>query len=211
MEENKKIKWDQKEQTAGEPRQRRDPGRPRYFEEALSDFTHDVASGGAIRHLVDLGYSTDQIMKRLDFPTSRERVEKMVYRQMVSTGILLEELPTPEEALTKSVRSPGKPGEFCAWLREAIEEEGEENSYVSCPYGMWRRDREKRLAKAFACLTSREREYLMGIPWAMQMMYHRLNDRMAEISIQMALSSAAELSFYFLGSGRMVKLSSKPL
>ena len=27
--------------------------KPQYFEEALMDFTHDVASGGAVRHLVD--------------------------------------------------------------------------------------------------------------------------------------------------------------
>ena len=29
----------------------------RYFQKALSDFTYDAASGGAIRHLTDTGYT----------------------------------------------------------------------------------------------------------------------------------------------------------
>ena len=37
--------------------------RPKYFEAALSDFVFDVAAGGAIRHLVDRGYSVEQMMK----------------------------------------------------------------------------------------------------------------------------------------------------
>lgn len=37
------------------------------FQSALSDFTYDVACGGAIRHLADLGYTVHQITERLDF------------------------------------------------------------------------------------------------------------------------------------------------
>lgn len=216
--------------------------RPRYFEEALSDFTHDVASGGAIRHLVDLGYSTDQIMRRLDFPTPRARVEQTVYRYMTESGLLLEQLPVPEEEL-ETVYLPGKirteesraqvrmseesrigamlrpwlPGKrrpgtarrqkICDFLREAIERDGEENSYMACPFGMWRRDRERRLNEAFACLTGREREYLLGIPWPMGMAYHRLNGRMTEISMQLACESGMQLAFYFLRSGLAVKIN----
>lgn len=184
--------------------------KPKYFEEALSDFTHDVASGGAIRHLVDLGYSTDQIMKKLDFPTPRARVEKTVYRYMTESGILLESLPVPEEEL-KRVHLPGKGrpegkrrAEICVFLRNAIEQNGEENSYVSCPFGTWRRDREQRLNEAFSCLTGREKEYLLGIPWPMQTVYHRLNDRMAEIGMQLAFGGHAGLCFYFLKTEQMI-------
>jgi hypothetical protein len=49
-----------------------------YFEEALSNFTKDFAYGGAIRHLVDHGYSTDQIIKEFNYPVSRETIEKIV-------------------------------------------------------------------------------------------------------------------------------------
>ena len=49
-----------------------------YFEEALSNFTKDFAYGGAIRHLVDHGYTVDQIIKEFHYPISRESIEKIV-------------------------------------------------------------------------------------------------------------------------------------
>ena len=181
--------------------------KPQYFEEALMDFTHDVASGGAVRHLVDLGYSTDQIMRELSFPTARGRVEQMVYRRMAETGILLEELPvSPEHMEWKQIKSR-KPARICTLLREMVEQDGEENSYVSCPFGTWRRDREKRLQDAFACLTGREKEYLLGLPLPMKIMYHRMNGRMSEIAIQLASASDLELQFYFLKSRQILEFS----
>ena len=46
----------------------------REFQKALSDFTHEMASGGAIRHLADLGLSAEEIQKRLDYPTPLDRI-----------------------------------------------------------------------------------------------------------------------------------------
>lgn len=176
----------------------------KYFEEALSDFMHDVASGRAIRHLVESGYTTDQIMQRLDFPTPRERVEQTVYRCMTENGTLLETLPVPEESMETIFLRDEKPEQLSSLLSEYLNMDGEENSYVSCPFGMIRRDRENRLAQMTACLTTREREYLLGIPWKMQLMYHRLNSRMWEISLQMALHSDTKMHFYFLKSGKII-------
>ncbi len=50
----------------------------RYFNKALQDFTFDVACGAAIRHLVELGYAPEQIVDRLDYPVSVERVRKYI-------------------------------------------------------------------------------------------------------------------------------------
>ena len=49
-----------------------------YFAEALSNFTKDFAYGGAIRHLVDHGYTVDRIIKEFQYPISREAMEKIV-------------------------------------------------------------------------------------------------------------------------------------
>lgn len=49
-----------------------------YFNEALSNFTKDFAYGGAIRHLVDKGYTAERIIKEFNYPLSRESIEKMV-------------------------------------------------------------------------------------------------------------------------------------
>lgn len=61
-----------------------------YFQDALSDFVHDAASGRAIRHLVDIGFTTARIMNELDYPTPFEKVQRTVTRYLKETGILLE-------------------------------------------------------------------------------------------------------------------------
>ena len=63
-----------------------------YFRSALSDFTFEAASGGAIRHLADLGYTVKQISENLTYPTPYERVRKTVWQHMTDTqGILTQE------------------------------------------------------------------------------------------------------------------------
>lgn len=64
-----------------------------YFKSALSDFTHEAASGGAIRHLADLGYTARQITEKLTYPTPYERVRKTVWRHLIDTGIVLMQEP----------------------------------------------------------------------------------------------------------------------
>jgi hypothetical protein len=49
-----------------------------YFEQSLQNFTRDFAYGGAIRHLVDHGYTTDRIIKEFHYPLSRDVIDKMV-------------------------------------------------------------------------------------------------------------------------------------
>ncbi len=64
-----------------------------YFQKALSDFTYEVASGGAIRHLTDMGFTVKQIVARMDFPTPYEKVQKGVWERLIETGVILTEEP----------------------------------------------------------------------------------------------------------------------
>lgn len=64
-----------------------------YFKQALSNFTFEVASGGAIRHLADHGYTTEEISKKLDFPTPIDRIQDTVWKHFLDTGVLLYEEP----------------------------------------------------------------------------------------------------------------------
>lgn len=63
-------------------------GQQEYFQQALSNFMFDVASGGAIRHLADLGYTVEQIRKHLDFPTPYDRIQKTVWEHLLQTGVI---------------------------------------------------------------------------------------------------------------------------
>lgn len=52
------------------------------FNEALSNFTKDFAYGGAIRHLIDRGYTVDMIIKEFKYPISRESIQKIADAHM---------------------------------------------------------------------------------------------------------------------------------
>ena len=60
-----------------------------YFKNALSNFTFEAASGGAIRHLADRGYTVDQIVRELSFPPPYERVQKTVWEHLLDQGTVL--------------------------------------------------------------------------------------------------------------------------
>lgn len=49
-----------------------------YFNEALSNFAKDFAYSGAIRHLVDKGYTAERIIREFRYPLSDESIKKMV-------------------------------------------------------------------------------------------------------------------------------------
>lgn len=68
-----------------------------YFQNALSNFIFEAASGGAIRHLTDLGYTVSEIMGRLDVPTPYEKVQRTVWQRLLDTGVLLLEEPGSED------------------------------------------------------------------------------------------------------------------
>lgn len=180
---------------------------PKYFEEALSNFVHDVASGGAIRHLVDSGYSVDQIMERLDYPTPRERVEKTVYKYMTESGILLSQLPIEEEMMEKHFLRNPKRAEIRRMLVDGIEKNGEENSYMFCPFGMLMNEDMDAFQAMLSDLTTREQNYILGVPWRENVMYHRLNSRMLEIGIVLAANTEYMYSFYFIKSKEMIVIN----
>lgn len=64
-----------------------------YFKQALSNFTFEIASGGAIRHLADHGYTVEEIAEKLDFPTPHERIQDTVWKHFLEKGVLLFEEP----------------------------------------------------------------------------------------------------------------------
>jgi hypothetical protein len=61
------------------------------FREALKNFTFDVASGGAIEHLAERGYTPQEIQRRLDFPTPYAQVQEAFWNYCRKKKIIVEE------------------------------------------------------------------------------------------------------------------------
>lgn len=76
---------------------------PNYFQSALLSFVTDAACGGAIRHLVDIGYTLDQIVERLDYPAPRAKVQRIMMDYLYENCVLLREEPSQELFAAKEV------------------------------------------------------------------------------------------------------------
>ena len=224
----------------------------RYFHKALSDFTHASASGGAIRHLTDLGYTVKQISERLDFPTPYERVQRDVWERLKENGVILSEEPgsggrkekvnyiqerdrfgrtsfrrVTEEACAETVRgwkelcitiaadrtraevvSGNKAAgrDIFDLLQEKVRENGEAYSYASCDFGLAAMKASGQLQDMLSVLEAKPREYVEGLPWERQRVYHRMNSRMMEILTQLCLAGQYQGECFFLKTEEKIRI-----
>lgn len=169
----------------------------KYFQEALSDFIYDAASGRAIRHLADAGYTSAQISRHLAYPVPIEKIRKTVTRHLSETGILLSDLPVSPDQMQKIPINRISEQTLFSQLTDCLLPNGEEHSYISCPFGTTQEKQADQILQALSALTSRETEYISGIEWPSKTIYHRLNRRMLEIGVTLAMNSDV-FSFYFI-------------
>ncbi len=176
----------------------------RYFQDALSDFVYDAASGRAIRHLADAGYTTEQSVNQRDYPTPFAKVQHTVTRHLKESGILLESLPVPLASLQAVSLQRDSLETLYTLLSERVRQNGEAHAYMSCPFGMQGcgNGGNPHAIRLRSALTAREAAYIQGIAWEPFPMYHRLNRRMLEIGAQLAVY-ADDICFYFLKSGEV--------
>ena len=60
----------------------------KYFNEALGDFVNEAANGGVIRHLVDLGYSAEEIKEHLAIKISDEALDELIRKRLIENGTI---------------------------------------------------------------------------------------------------------------------------
>lgn len=174
-----------------------------YFKNALSNFAFDVASGGVIRHLAKQGYAVSQIMERLDFPVSYEKVQQMAWNHLVECGVLL--LDEPKGAgFREKAYGRDKEINLIRLLSEKCMENGEETAYVSCDYGILRKKEPEHYMALMEILDNRQKDYIEGLPWNSKRVYHRMNQRMSEILYSLLRSGKYSGSCYFMKLGEKV-------
>ncbi|MGN0141118.1 MAG: hypothetical protein ACI4AD_02760 [Roseburia sp.] len=153
-----------------------------YFTEALADFTHDMASGGAIRHLADLGYTVREISAALDFPTPMERIRKTVWKHYVDTGVicLTDSGDVSVAEKVSYVKEYGKYGKTS--LRRVVEKiEHPTGEYIACDFGKQIYQDKAGFEKKLDVLEPRDKEYILGLPWPLARVYHVADERMKRI------------------------------
>ena len=208
----------------------------KYFQKALSDFTYNAASGGAIRHLTDVGYTVKQIMEELAFPTPYERVQKGVWERLIETGIILTKEPGSGPGDVKKityiqdhdqfgkvsfrrVEEAQEEGDIICWkeshmgtgksgfetlsalLGDERQKNGEASSYMTCDFGDTAQRDPERFRAMMQVLEGRQREYLVGLPWTKERIYHRLDMRMTEILLRLCETEEYRGDLFFMETG----------
>ena len=152
------------------------------FNKALSNFVHDFASGGAIRHLADSGLTVTEITDRLSFPTPKSRVAQAVWDYYLETGKICLEQPARADVIRKVTYVKEQNAYGKVSMRQVVEEVPvEHREYLACDFGKQiYRDRESFQHKLGA-LTAREKEYILDLPWPLKTVYHEADERMKGI------------------------------
>ncbi len=203
-----------------------------YFQDALARFTSEVAAGGAIRHLADIGYTVRQITERLDFPMPYARVQQEVWEYLVRKEVILlaepgsgvksgrmsfvreydrfgkasfRQIVEPEEQekIVCWKEHLAQTGESVRWLRSLWEENGGENSYGSCDFGLLEGETFK---NRMQILDKRQQEYIAGLPWMRQKVYHQLDMRMLEILLKLYEAGMYRGEWFFLRTREKITL-----
>lgn len=155
---------------------------PNYFSNALYDFVSDVASGDAIRHLADKGFTVREIVERLSFPTPVEKVRKVVWQHYIDTGVIRLTEPNNEPltrvAYVKESNQYGKSS-----FRRVVEKvsNSKELEYVTCDYGKEMYKDKERFVGQLECLDACDREYILELPWPLERVWHVRDERMERI------------------------------
>ena len=207
-----------------------------YFQNALSSFTHEVANGGAIRHLTDLGFTAKQIAERLQYPTPFVKVQQEMWQHLIETDVILLEEPGTgkkekisyvreydkygKSSFRRVVETGGEEGTLICWrehlmgtdispkseekdrswniVQKKLEENGENCSYVSCDFGVLAYREPKDYEMLLQLLEPKQREYVEGLPWKAQRVYHRMDARMVQILRQLIRAGKYNFVCYFI-------------
>ena len=202
----------------------------RYFKEALTQFSQDVASGGAIRHLTDIGYTARQIVDALDFPTPYAVVQRVMWEHLTDSGVILLDEPgskprTKKGAFVKEYGQYGRVSfrrlsEPCDAAPEICWQEYRYQPFMGDMRSFLRTKCEKngetnayvslepgRYRKERWELGSDSAEYLAGLPGEVGLIYHQLGGRMQRILCELYDQGAYEGTLYFVGLQEKVRVS----
>ncbi len=153
------------------------------FNRALHNFTMDLASGDAIRHLADLGYTVREIREKLHYPTPIAQIKNVVWKKLVDDGTILLEDPATVSCSTKKTYETRK-DEFGKTYFVQILDKGDSINpadYYRCDFGRMIYKDAKGFEDYISALNPREKEYLLNLPWPLCPVWHKLDERFSAI------------------------------
>jgi len=164
-----------------------------YFQKALAKFTVEFAAGDAIRLLSDKGFNVEEIHDKLSFPVARKTIGELVWSHYLDNGTIC--LFDPERQSKKLVTSYKKVQNSYGkvsflQVQKDIRLTGE---YVRCDFGKRLYCNREEFLDRINRLDERDRNYVLGLPWPLEPVYHIKDERMMRI-IQILEGSGEEMT-----------------
>ena len=152
------------------------------FDAALSNFVREFASGGAIRHYVELEYSVAEIKSTLDFSVSINEIAALVWQEYINTKVICENKDDiDKEYITKTefVKDYNKYGKTS--LRKVTNKvEVAHKDYIPCDFGqMIYQDREA-FIRGLDKLPQDVRDMIEYLPWPYHTVYVDSTSRLGQ-------------------------------
>ncbi|MCQ2499177.1 MAG: hypothetical protein MJ133_09350 [Lachnospiraceae bacterium] len=161
------------------------------FNQALNNFTMDVASGGAIRYLAKLGYTVNEIADKLTYPAPIGVIKETVWKYYLNEGIIrLDWNPLQKEGqfienveFVKDTDAYGR----TSFRRVVTKIPADDTQYIACDFGKELYVDENAFMRRLSVLDDKDREYILGLPWPVSTVYHIADDRMKRIADRLQL------------------------
>ncbi len=165
-----------------------------------------MASRGAIRHLFDLGLSASEIHDELTFPTPVEAIKNELWNYLLESKIILAEEPAVEDAGVRYefIRETNEYGKQ-SFRRVAVESPAPEASvpnkaalvsssvsddpagthspdfYIPVYFGREKYKDPTKYKNKLSLLNKEDKAYIEDLPWPLQTVWHRKDERMIRI------------------------------
>ena len=150
------------------------------FNKALSNFIHDAAAGGAVRHLADLSYSISKISAELDYPLSKEMIAQLMWEHYVNIGKICLEEPKDIHEKASFIKEQDEFGRIS--FRRVVEEiDNSSKKYAKCEFGKALYQKKPVFLSKLNLLEKDDREYIELLPWPLNPVFHELDERFQRI------------------------------
>ena len=159
------------------------------FNKALSNFTFGVASKDLICHMAAEGYSVRQIKATADYPVPEKKIAETVWEYYIETGIILLTDGASDPAGKPVIQSDGyeyvmdigRFGKRSFRQVKVPKPDIDIEKYVPLDIGIYKAREPGLYEKLLAALDSRQRDYISGLPWPDERVYHIRSLRINEI------------------------------
>ena len=160
---------------------RAEMGNEGYFQKALSQFTVEFAAGNAIRALADKGDTVEEIHEKLTFPLPKKAIGELTWAHFLDNGTICLSDPKeqPDKIRTSYEKVQNAYGKVSfRQVRKTVTLEGE---YVACDFGKRLYQDREAFLRELQRVDAKDRDYLLGLPWPLQTVWHVKDARMERI------------------------------